>query len=90
LTVRAKPPTYAWSGRHDDARFVADAELRPSEIQDLADVIGEIAKAAVGQDLRFCLHVELGGSTPPPEDVVGKVNEILGQVSEDLRLKPSM
>jgi hypothetical protein len=64
----------------------AEAVLRTDQIQDLADVIGEVAAAAVGQELTFKLHVALGGGSPPPEDVLAKVNEILAGVSEDLRL----
>ena len=66
---------------------VAEAELRPNEIQDLADVVGEVVGIAVGHDLKFTLRVELGGDTPPPDDVIEKLNKTLGGISDDLRLR---
>ena len=40
---------------------VASGELRGNEIQDLADSVGELSKAAAGHNLRFLLRLELGG-----------------------------
>lgn len=65
----------------------ATAELRPDQIQDLAEVVGDVKAAAVGQELKFRMTVELGGETPPPDDVVANVNEVLRTVSEDLEVK---
>ncbi|MBI4454518.1 MAG: ATP-binding protein [Acidobacteria bacterium] len=67
--------------------LVAESELRANEIQDLADQIGEITKAAVGADLKFYLRVELGESTPPQDDVTAKINKLLGEITEGLKLK---
>ena len=64
-----------------------EAELRSNQIQDLADVISDIVGAAAGHDLKFRLHVELGGETPPPDEVLEKINEILSQISADLKLQ---
>ena len=55
--------------------------------EDLADRVGELARAAVGHDLKFRVRVELGGDQPPPDDVVATVNEALAEVSPDLRLR---
>lgn len=66
--------------------LVAEAYVAPHEIQDLAEQIGNITKAAVGHDLKFRLRIELGGETPPPDDVVSRVNDALKEISEDLRL----
>jgi hypothetical protein len=51
--------------------LVARAELRSSQIQDLADQISEITLAAAGLDLKFNIQVEVslerprGRRTPP-------------------------
>lgn len=66
---------------------VAEADLRPSQIQDLADHLGELTKAVVGYDLKLHLRIELGGEKPPPDSLVEKVNAILGDVAEDFRLE---
>ncbi|HAG07344.1 MAG TPA: hypothetical protein DCL13_04140, partial [Peptococcaceae bacterium] len=66
---------------------VAEAQLLPHQIQDLAEVIGELINAAVGYELVFRLHIELGGATELPEEVVRKVNRLLAGVAKDLQLK---
>lgn len=65
---------------------VAEADLRPNEIQDLADVIGDLTTAAVGHDLKFHLRIELGGDITPQKDVLETLNKILRDVSENLTL----
>ena len=66
--------------------FVAEAPLEASGIQDLADQIPNIAQAAVGGDLKFKVRIELGGDTPPDPAVVDKINALLSEVSDDLKL----
>jgi len=67
--------------------FWAEASLRPNQIQDLADHVADIAKAAVGLELRFNVRVELGGSSPPSDKVVDKISSLLGDVDRTLRLR---
>src|SRR5712691_11500875 len=67
--------------------LVAEADLRPNEIQDLADQVADIAKAAVGLDLKFRLRVELGGGSRPSDDVVANINQLLQEISDDFKLR---
>lgn len=67
--------------------LVAEADLRTNQIQDLAEHVADIARAAVGEDLKFHLRIELGGGNKPSNDVVAKINEILKNVSDRLILK---
>lgn len=67
--------------------LVAEAELATNEIQDLAEVIGNIRSAAAGHELKFRLRIELGSPTHPPAEVVEKVDEILADVSSSLQLE---
>jgi hypothetical protein len=67
--------------------LVAEAELRLNELQDLADSIADIRQAAVGFDLKFRLRLELSGAFRPPDDVVAKINRLLQDISEHLRLR---
>ena len=69
--------------------LVAQAPLRVDEVQDLADHISEIAKAAIGLDLKLSVRMELSSTTPPSEEAVAKINRLLQEVSEQLQLKPS-
>jgi hypothetical protein len=67
--------------------LVASAILKPGEVQDLADQIGEIGSAAVGYDLKIMVQIEVGaGGKQPPEDVVAKINAKLGEISKGLKL----
>ena len=68
--------------------LTAEAELEPHGIQDLADQIPAIAHAAVGHPLTFKLRIELGGEGegPPAGDAAAKINELLSEVADDLRL----
>ena len=61
--------------------LTAEAVLEANGIQDLADQIPEIAKAAVGNDLKFNIRVEFGGTDPPSAEAVTKINELLAEVA---------
>ena len=65
---------------------VAEASLEANGIQDLADQIPNIAHAAVGSALNFNVRIELGGDTAPDPAVVEKINALLSEVSDDLKL----
>jgi hypothetical protein len=64
----------------------AEADLTAAQIQDLADVIGDIGSAAAGHRWAITMRFELGGENRPPENVVDKVSQILRTVSKDLDL----
>ena len=57
------------------------------ELQDLADSLGELGKAAAGYDINYHVRIELGGN--PPEEAVEKANKVLEGVSEFLTLEKS-
>lgn len=61
--------------------WVQEAELSTDALQDLADEIGEVFKAAAGHDLKVYVRFQLGGL--PPEDVVAHVKQALGRVSPE-------
>lgn len=66
---------------------VAEGDLGVAELQSLYETIGDIKNAAVGHDLKFRLRIQLGGGdTPPPDELVTRINELLQEVSENLRL----
>jgi hypothetical protein len=67
--------------------FVARADLRSSQIQDLADQVSEITRLAAGMELRFIVQVELAGANAGAAETVAKLNEVLASISEDLKLK---
>ena len=67
--------------------LVASAYLGTGELQELADQIGEIGKAAVGFEMKISVRIEVGsGGKRPPGDVVARINEKLGEISEKLAL----
>jgi hypothetical protein len=65
---------------------IARAELRPAQIQDLADQISEITRLAAGSDLRFRVEVELDVSGANATDMIDKLNTLLTSIAEDLKL----
>jgi len=74
LALTPQPPPR--TGRH-----VAAAELKPNEVQDLADVVGDIVKAAVGHTLTFRVEIELQGANENAADAVSRINKSLKSVS---------
>lgn len=74
--------------KEDDLKglLVAEASLLANGIQDLAEEIPALLKAAVGHDLKFRLRVEFGGETRPDAGAVEQVNALLSEVSEELKL----
>ena len=68
--------------------LVASAYLKPGEIQDLADQIGEVGNTAVGYDMKFLVRIEIGSDGKrPPESVIAKLNAKLAEVSKGLKLE---
>jgi hypothetical protein len=67
--------------------IVAEADLKPSQVQDLADQVGELARVAVGYDVRMHFRIEVGGARPLPPELLARLNELLGEVAEELRLE---
>lgn len=75
--VEAKPDVLA-----------AEAELRPNQIQDLADALAEIKKAAGPLDLKFRLRVEIDDhGSKPASSIVTNLNDLLRKISGQLVLK---
>jgi hypothetical protein len=66
---------------------VAAADVDVGQFQDLADQLGEVKKAAAGFDLKLQIRVELSGARPVPPEVVDRINQLLGQVSDALKLE---
>ncbi|MBI2958637.1 MAG: DUF499 domain-containing protein [Chloroflexi bacterium] len=64
----------------------AEATLEPSEIQDLADGLGDIKKAAAGVDLKFVVRIELPDGTVEPQFIT-TLNDVLAKVSVKLKLE---
>ena len=62
------------------------ADLETNEIQDLADCVADIKKAAAGQQLRFKVSVELGDNASVPQGVLDQVNALLAKVKAGWKL----
>jgi len=68
--------------------LTAEADLRPNEIQNLADQIGELTRlvTTAGVDLRFHLRIDLGDGRELPADLRPKLSKILESVKNGLTL----
>lgn len=65
--------------------YVAEADLEVYELQDLADVVGDLVEATAGYHLAFRVRIELSGA--PPEEVLDRANAVLTDASDELTLK---
>ncbi|MCC6795258.1 MAG: ATP-binding protein [Candidatus Hydrogenedentes bacterium] len=65
----------------------ASAVLTTDQLQDLADQIGEIKKAAAGAGLEIYVTIEVGNDTLPSEGTMSIVGSILRGISDRLELK---
>lgn len=68
--------------------LVAEAELRPNEIQDLAEQLPEIRKIAGATNLKIHVRLELDGrGSSPGQDLVANLNSLLSKISKSFSLK---
>ena len=67
--------------------LVAEAYLGPNQIQDLADQVPEITKTAAGYDLRYHVRMELKGDEKSTDEVAKQVNDLLKEVSGELKFR---
>ena len=67
--------------------LVAEADLEAHGIQELADQIADISTAAIGTEIKYKIRVEFGGETPPDPEAVEKINELLAEVDDTLKLE---
>ena len=91
LPAGARPGRHRRGGpradRHRHAR--GDREPRPAALQDLVDALPDIVKSAAGVPLEFRLDAALGdGGKDVDADTVASIDDLLREVSPDLRLKP--
>jgi hypothetical protein len=68
--------------------LVAEADLRPNEIQDLAEQLPDIRRVAGATNLKIHVRLELDGrGTSPGQDLVANLNAVLARISKGLLLK---
>lgn len=68
--------------------LVAEAEVKPSEIQDLADHLPDLRRATGEAELKFRLRLELDGrGKTPDQSIIDKLNTLLAEISKALSLK---
>ena len=65
--------------------FVAEAEVSPNQIQDLAESLGAILTAAAGREMKFKIRIELEHKAA--KTVVNQVNELLKEITAKLKLE---
>jgi hypothetical protein len=85
VKIRVSKRGAAPSGGGYGAR-IAETELETNQVQDLADQVAEIKKAAAGQRLRFRVAVELGEAGGTPQGVLDAVNTLLAKVKKGWKL----
>ncbi len=66
--------------------LAAEATLEGYGIQDLAELMPEILEAAAGDRIVFKVRIEFGGDVEPDREKVERINELLSEALEELRL----
>jgi hypothetical protein len=85
LQLPAAPPVDIVPPRPDS--LVAHAVLQPSELQDLADRIGDIKKAVADAGLGLQLSVRLEIAGDIPGDTRARLDALLDEITSNLRLE---
>ena len=78
------------TGGTQPTMLVASAELEPSEIQDLADLVPQLLdfKAKAKLPMRFHVRLEVGDGTQKPSPTAAKeLNDLLSEMKDDFRVK---
>lgn len=81
------PPPFPPPGKRV---IIAEADLEPSQVQDLGDVVPKLLelKAKTNTPIRFHVRIELGdGKMQPPEEAAKEANALLKGVKEDFQLR---
>ena len=68
----------------------ANAELSPSQIQDLGDIVDKLTqiKAKANTPVKFFVRIEVGDSkTKPTDQVTKEINALLKGVKDDFEVK---
>ena len=65
--------------------LVAEADLEPSQIQDLADMMGELVEKTVGHKMKIHLRIEVDQKIS--KENLEKVQQILKDIDEDMDLR---
>jgi hypothetical protein len=79
VVVPAQQPPPPW-------RKCAEAELEPSELQDIVEGLGDIVKAGAGLNLRFVLRLEVGDGVQLKAEQIARLNEVLSKICNKLSL----
>lgn len=82
-----EPVTKPVPDKEDPGALAAEAKLSADGIQDLAEQVPDLLKAAVGHGLEFRVRIELGGDSPPAPDAIARINALLAKASEGWKLK---
>jgi len=64
---------------------IAEAEMQPNQLQDMADIMGELLGTAGEYHLKFFLRIEVDAKTP--QEVIDKLNQLLDEVNGEIVLK---
>jgi len=65
----------------------AIAELRPDQIQDFAEKLGEIKRLTAGIDVKFKIQIDFADKEKPSEETLEMLNKILKEIDPRFEIK---
>jgi hypothetical protein len=82
------PRSYTLTPPPQPGLLVAEADLSSDKLQDFDEILPEIltATAETHSNITLRLRMELTAASPLPTEAIEKINKLLQEVSEDLKL----
>ncbi len=71
---------------YQEGALAAEATLEGHGIQDLAELIPKMLEAAAGDPIVFKVRIQFGGEKEPDREKVERINALLSEALEELRL----
>lgn len=81
------PPAAPTGGPASAGDFSCRSELSSHQLQDLAEEMGALKKAAAGLELEMHLEIRIAGTKVPSAEEIKAINEVLARVNKNLKLK---
>ena len=87
MSIHLLPPAPAPVPTPRPGARTGQAELKPSQVQDLADIMGDLLKAKAGLELTFHVRVEVAGKDTPSDAAIEAINAVLKTVSPEMQVR---
>lgn len=71
---------------HAPGILLAEAELQAGQVQDFAEIVGDLQKTAAGYGIKYRFVIEIGGEKPARDDVRDAIRKLLQGISKEWKI----